>query len=203
MSPKKMNRTLKIILLVIIILIVAGLFFADKKLQHVSKQTVELKAQIEADSKKLAIYELTKIKVDELGYIKNLAAQILPQNEEQSVVVAELAAFAKRSNLQTGSITFAEGTQAAAPTNSKNKDKAKVSTVPKGVELVPVVFTVSESASYEDVLGFLKYIEQNRRKMQITQISLTPNSDDANKLDDVSVSLNLFVKSTEAEKKAP
>lgn len=199
MSPKKMNRILKIFLSVIIFLVVVGLFFADKKLQQVSKQTVVLKAQIEADNKKLDIYELTKIKVAELGYIKDLAAQILPQSEEQSVVVAELAEFAKRSNLQTGSITFAEEVKAAAPTDSKKKTKK--STVPKGVEVVPVVFTVSESAPYEDVLDFLKYIEQNRRKMQVTQISLTPNGDDANKLEDVSVSLNLFVKSAKTTEK--
>ena len=197
MNAKTMNKLLKITLVGLFVVVLLGLFFADKKLTDAANSTTQLKAQAEIDSKRLENYELTKIKIEELGYVKDIAKQILPDSENQSVIVAELAEFGRRSNLQTGSITFAE----AAKTTSKDpKDKA-ANKVPEGVAVVPVVFTVSETAQYQDLLNFLKYIEQNRRKMQITQISLTPNLDNGEELQDISVSLNLFVKKAPEEKK--
>jgi Tfp pilus assembly protein PilO len=187
MTPKKMNLFLKITLLVIVVFVMAGLFFADSVLEGVAKNNSRLKAEVEITNKKLENYEVTKAKIDELGYVEDLAKEILPQNENQSIVVAELAEFAQRANLATGSITFVE------EVDSKNK-------APVGVKIIPVKFTVSKTASYQDVLDFLKSIEENRRKMQVTQISLTPDSEDGNKLEDVSLTLNLFVRSSGAKK---
>lgn len=200
MSPKKMNLVLKISLVAIAVIILSGVFLADSKLSDLAINTSKLKAEIEVTNKKLDNYELTKVKIDELSYVKDLAAKILPQSEDQSVVVAELSDFAKRSNLTTGSISFVvddtlvSKDPAAAAAAAKTKP-------PDGVKIVPVEFTVSGSASYEDVLSFLKYIEQNRRKMQVTEISLTPDSEKNGSLKEISISLNLFVKSPEKEKK--
>jgi len=200
MSPKNMNLALKISLVAIAVIILSGVFLADSKLSNLAVNTSKLKAEIEVTNKKLENYELTKVKIDELSYVKDLAAKILPQSEDQSVVVAELSDFAKRSNLTTGSISFVVDDTLVSKDPAAAAAAAKTK-APDGVKIVPVKFTVSGSASYEDVLSFLKYIEQNRRKMQVTEISLTPDSENKGSLKEISISLNLFVKSPEKEKK--
>ena len=191
MTPKKMNLALKVLIGVLIAITVAGLYFANQKLTRLATETAKLKTDIEVTNQRIKDYELTEAKVNQLSYVKDLAAQIVPQNEDQSAIVAELAEFARRSNLQTGAITFDETAQTTtAPVTST----AKAVKPPAGVGIVPVIFTVGDSAKYEDVLAFLRYIEANRRKMQVTQITLTPNGDNGNLLDNVILSLNLFVK---------
>jgi len=185
MTPRKMNKLLKFSLLILAVLVLVGLYFADKKLQSVAQEISRLRAEIEISNQNLDNYELTKAKVAELNYVKELADDILPQTEEQSIIVAELSEFAKRANLSTGSIQFAdESSNSGSPTKKK---------APAGVEIVPVAFNVSEEASYNNVLEFLRYIEGNRRKMQVTQVSLTPSSEGQN-IADLTVTLNLFVK---------
>lgn len=197
MNVFTMNKALKGVLVALVILFSVGLFYADKRLQAVALNTKNLKAEIEIENKKIQNYELTKLKIAQLEYVKDAAHQILPKDENQSVIVAELTEFAKRSNLSTGAINFTDEKQTQTATT--NKDTKPKSGAPEGVRIVPVIFEVSEGAAYSDVLDFLNYIEQNRRKMQVTQISLTPNPDDGARLNDVSIGINLFVKDDKAE----
>lgn len=188
MTPRKMNKVLKISLAALAVLVAVGIYFADKQLQSVAGEISRLRAEIEITNQNLDNYELTKTKIDELSYVKDLADEILPQTEEQSIIVAELSEFAKRSNLSTGSIEFTDESSSSAGSSAATTKKA-----PAGVEVVSVVFSVSDEASYQDVLEFLRYIEGNRRKMQVTRVSLTPGSG-GQKIADLTVSLNLFVK---------
>lgn len=190
MTPKKMNLVLKGSLVVLALATLGGLYFANQKLTTLALHTTQLKADIEVSNEKLKIYESTQAKIDQLSYVKDLAAEILPQNENQSAIVAELAEFARRSNLQTNSIEFisTDGKSTATSTG------AKTVAPPTGVAIVPVSFAVSGGAKYDDVLTFLHYIEDNRRKMQVTQISLTPDTKNGDLLDNVNLSINLFVK---------
>lgn len=188
MTPRKMNKALKISLALLAVLVAVGIYFADKQLQSVAGGISRLRAEIEITNQNVDNYELTKTKIDELSYVKELADEILPQTEEQSIIVAELSEFAKRSNLTTGSIEFTDESSSSAGSSASKTKKA-----PAGVEVVSVVFSVSEEASYQDVLEFLRYIEGNRRKMQVTRVSLTPGSD-GQKIADLTISLNLFVK---------
>lgn len=199
MTPKKTNLILKIILAVLALLVTAALYFANLTMTELAEHTSKLKADIEVTGQQLESYEITKAKVDELSYVKNLAQKILPESENQSAIVAELSEFAKRSNLATNSITF--DTAAASTSSASSSDAAKTQKPPSGVEIVPVTFVVENGARYDDLLSFLKYIERNRRKMQVTQISLTPSPTDGDVLDDVTLSINLFVKKASTEKK--
>ena len=61
-----------------------------------------------------------------------------------------------------------------------------------------------DGSRYDYLLEFLKSVEDNRRKMQVTNISLTPDADNRALLKSVTVELNLYVRSQEktTEKKS-
>lgn len=194
MSPKKMHTYLLGVLVVLVVITLAGLYFANLKLTNLATETSKLSADITVSEKQLDAYELTKFKVDSLDYVGELAERVVPESEEQSVVVAELSQFALRSRLTLAGIEFAEP---AETNNSKDKKK---SAVPKGVTVVPIIVKFND-ARYERLLDFLRTIEGNRRKMQVNNISLKPNEEDRAILSEVTVAMNLYVKKAPSEKK--
>lgn len=200
MTPKRMNRILRGALALLMVIMIAVLYFANKSLTRVAQDTARLKADVVLQEKQLAAYQSTKTTVDSLRDVGSLAAKVLPDQQEQSLTVAELSAFAQRSSLRIKELTFAEP---PVEQKGKKKDKEK-SAIPKGVTVTPVVISFEENARYDYFLDFLRAVEENRRKMQITNISLTPNEQNRALLEEVSVSINLYVKSTDtvdAEKK--
>lgn len=190
MTPRKMNFGLKIILGVLFGLTIGGLYFANSKLTNVATSTSDFKAQVELGNQQIAAYEKTQKKVSALDYVDELAAKVLPADEEQSLVVAELSEFALRSRLSVDQITFAS-TSAKTP---KSTSKTTKSAVPKGVLVVPINIKFQAGAKYEYLLDFLKSLENNRRKMQVTNISLTPDLTDRTKLSQVSIDINLYAR---------
>jgi Tfp pilus assembly protein PilO len=180
----------------LVVTIGVGLFFANKKLTAVAQTTSRLRAEIDLTQKQVDSFNLTKIKVESLGYANDLAGKVLPDDSEQSTVIAELSQFAKRANLAVAQISFAD--KDTVPTGSPG---AKKTAIPKGVTVVPIAVKFKEGARYENLLQFLQYVENNQRRMQIVNIDLKPNDKDRAQLSSVTVVMNLYVKATQEEKK--
>ncbi len=195
MTPKKMNKTLKAILVVSIVAAMALLYFANQKLTSMAEQTARLKAESQVAEQQIQTYQKTKEKVESLDYVNELAGKVLPENEEQSVIVAELSQFALRSRLSVAQINFPESNTGSSRRSTTETNIA----VPKGVATIPITIQFADDSRYENLLEFLRYVEENRRKMQVTNISLTPNSEDRSRLSEVTVSINLYSKSTQVE----
>jgi Tfp pilus assembly protein PilO len=185
MTAKRMNLTLKIGLALILVGIAAGLYFANKKLTTLAKQTTELKAKVEIGEQQIKSYEVTKAKVGNLSYVDELAAQVLPAQEDQSTVVAELTQFGRQTGLTISRIEFLEA--------GKSPTGKKLAT-PAGVNVTPVNINIAAGGSYSDLLNYLKLLETNRRRSQVSNINIAPDNENPNRLSEVTISLNLYTK---------
>ena len=203
MTPRQMNHVLKITILMLVIGVAGGIYFADKQLKSIATDTARLRAQVEIGDKQLTTYQATKQKVDSLSYVQELAGKVLPEEQEQSLTVAEISQFALRARLTVEDITFVDTTKTTT-TKTKSTDKKAKSTIPKGVSVIPMSIKFQDGSRYDYLLEFLKSVEDNRRKMQVTNISLTPDADNRSLLKTVTVELNLYVRSQEktTEKKS-
>ena len=203
MTPRRMNHVLKITILLLVIVVAGGIYFADKQLKSIASDTARLRAQVEIGDKQLTTYQATKQKVDSLSYVQELAGKVLPEQQEQSLTVAEISQFALRARLTVEDITFIDTTKTTT-TKTKSTDKKAKSTIPKGVSVIPMSIKFQDGSRYDYLLEFLKSVEDNRRKMQVTNISLTPDADNRALLKSVTVELNLYVRSQEktTEKKS-
>ncbi len=203
MTPRRMNHVLKITILLLAIGVAGGIYFADKQLKSIATDTARLRAQVEIGDKQLTTYQATKQKVDSLSYVQELAGKVLPEQQEQSLTVAEISQFALRARLTVEDITFVDTTKTNT-TKTKSTDKKAKSTIPKGVSVIPMSIKFQDGSRYDYLLEFLKSVEDNRRKMQVTNISLTPDVDNRALLKSVTVELNLYVRSQEktTEKKS-
>lgn len=198
MTPRSMNKVLKLSLLFLGLLTVAVLYFANARLTNIAKETAKVRAEVEAGHQQIETYQQTKAKVDSLGYVTELANKVLPKDPDQSAAVAELSQFAVRSGLQVSQITFVDAGK-TTPTSTSSKDSKKKSIIPKGVTIVPVEIQLLPGANYNSLLDFLKSIENNRRKTQITSITIAPDVKDRSKLSQVTIDLNLYAKQAKTE----
>lgn len=186
-TPKQMNKALIAIIVILITITVAGLYVANQKLTAVASETTRLTTEIEVSKKQIKIYELTKFKLESLSAINETLGEILPEQEEQSLIVAELSGFAKRSSpsLAVAGIEFKE------PLSSADSKK---SSIPKSVKVLPITITF-KGVQYEGVVDFLREVEVNRRTMQVNNIGLKQNEDN-NAAIDVTISMNLYAKNS-------
>ncbi len=196
MTPRLLNKLLKVALALLIIAAIAILYLGDKQVVTVANETARLKAQVQVNEKQLSTYQKTKVKVDSLSYVNDLANKVLPAEKEQSAIVAEISQFALRSSLGIEQIAFVEVPKTAAGTS---KSKSKVA-IPKGVEVVPITVQFNSGSKYQNILDFLESVENNRRKMQVTNINLKPDPNDRQLLNQVTVSMNLYAKQAAVEK---
>lgn len=194
MTPLRANQLLKIAIVMIVLGIFGVMYLGDNKLAQMAEKTSRLKAQAMVNEKQIATYRQTEAKVGSLQYVNELAARVLPPEQEQSVIVAEVSAFAVRSQLEIEQINFID----AANKKVSGTPKSTLS-IPKGVEVVPINIQFKPGSQYSNILEFLKTIESNRRKMQVTNVSLTPNPDNRQELNQVSIALNLYAKQETAK----
>lgn len=186
MTPRRMNRLLRVLLIAFIGIGVVGLYFANQKLTGIAKETAKLKADVSIGQQQLVAYQKTKDQVDALSYVSDLANKVLPADKDQSAIVAEVSEFALRSGVTISQINFSD---VAKPASSGVK---KSLVIPKGVSVIPVTVQLQAGAKYDNLLTFLKTLEDNRRKSQVTNITLTPDGKDRTRLSQVTIAFNLY-----------
>jgi competence protein ComGC len=76
MTPKNVNRALKLLLAFMVVGVITGLFFANKTLTTIATDTAKQKAEIDVTQKQIDAYSLTKIKVESLDYVNELAQKV-------------------------------------------------------------------------------------------------------------------------------
>jgi Tfp pilus assembly protein PilO len=197
MTVTSVNKILKVSIIACALLTFVGLYVANYKIQDVAEETAGLKSKLELNTKQIKQYEITKKKVESLSDVNDLAQKVLPKEQEQSLTVAEISQFALRSRLKIVDITF-KGIDKSQPAKG---DVKKKSIIPSGVQVVPLSVQFQEGAEYQYILDFLKYVEDNRRTMQVTNISLTPMDTDRKRFKDVMVDINLYTTEKVPEKK--
>jgi hypothetical protein len=149
--------------------------------------------------KQATVYQQTKNQVDALSYVTDLADKVLPASEDQSAIVSELTTFATRAGLPVSQISFKDDTASAGAVSADGK--TIVSSTPKGVKVVPVTVQFDKGAKYTNLLDFLRTVEANQRKSQVTNINLTPDATDRSILSQVSIDLNLYSRQAAGAKK--
>jgi len=154
-----------------------GVFYMMRsQLEDKSQEVHDLKVEKEVISEQIKIFEDAKAKVEELSYVEDIAEAVLPSTKDQAEGVAELRKFADTAGMTIQSISFGGGVSEDA-SDLEISQTIAVSGL-AGVRLLPTTVAFAPGSSYNDILEFLEQIESNRRKMQIANVTISPN--DAN-----------------------
>lgn len=148
-----------------------------------SKEIAVQKADIEANTETLRSLERLQTALNQNKELSEITAKVLPPNIDQAVVVSELYKFSQEANVPIKQITFSPAKAGGLVSASSLKG---VSVATANIQF--------DKGRYDDMLDLLKKIEDNRRRMQVTTISLTPSENQAGVLDHASIALEIYLK---------
>lgn len=190
MTSKKMYYVLLGLLAVSIIAGFTGMYFTDKYLASQADLVADRRADDEVLSQKLFSAQTTRDNLEDLAFVDELAKEVLPDAKNQSEVILLISKIAKESGISTDSFNFA-----STEGNPGDKSQTVELEGTTGVLVLPI--NTSFRSTYNELIKFLEKTELNKRKMQISDISISPRLDDeGNPTDqlDVLLTINAYVK---------
>jgi len=93
--------------------------------------------------------------------------------EYQDQIITDLNDYATKAGISITNIDFSAVAATTQPTASPTTTpKAPTTSAPTGVKTLPISVTIKNPVVYDNLLHFIKSVEQNLTKMQISKISL-------------------------------
>lgn len=179
---------LRYILIAIIVLMILGIAAGSWQLQKIlASQVLQTDhAKIDAELSQLELEKLQKLQVDLVTQkdIVDRARQIAAstnQYQYQDQVIKDLSAYAARDGIAISSFDFGvanSGGKVSTPTGGKT----------------PFTVNLQTSQRYDQVLNFLRQIEQNATKMQITSLTLAPDPRNPSQVANPTIGLEVFIR---------
>ncbi len=154
----------------LIIIGVGGFFFFQKYLSSVASEVNNDNVKAAATSKDLTQLQRLKTEMANNQVAVTRAANVVGDSKSyqyQDQIISDLSSYAKDAGFQIQSFTFADPSLGAAGAAAK----APGVTTSSGLKVSSVTVTFPESLPYSTVMTFLKSIEQNLTKMEVTGIS--------------------------------
>lgn len=174
MKTMKFNaRTFRFILAAGLFLILAagvgGFYFAQKILHDYAEETRALNSQAAASDENIASLEKIKSYLEKNTDRREKVAQVVAESKQyryQDDVINDLTSYAHESGVVIESFRFSSG-QATPGTT------APVTVAPSGITPTTITITMGNPISYDEMLRFIRRIEQNVTKMQIANMAFT------------------------------
>lgn len=171
---------------VLIFALLAGAYVANSLLVSRSKRLVEQRLQTSTLNAQATALGKAKQDVANYSELSNIAKSIVPQDKDQAQTVREIVNIAAKNGIKLGSITFPSSTLGQKATPGTTSSISQLAAVPglSGVLSLQIVVQSDPNAPilYSKLLDFLDDLEHNRRTALVSDISLTPNSNNNNKL---------------------
>ncbi len=168
----------------------AGFYFGSRMLRNRASTIADLKADQQIVDQQVDVYEETKHKVGQLGFVDTLAAEVLPAEKAQASAVGQLKLFATESGTAIQNLSF------TGSTDTKNPALSQTSAVEglTGVRSFQISLTLRSGVEYKQFILFLKRIETNRRRMQVTSLNITPDALNRNKLSSATLAIDIYLR---------
>jgi hypothetical protein len=204
MNSKLNSKTVFYILLGILGLVVlgaiAGTLYGTGMLEKTGNTLLERKLEesvLEKDEQALA---QAKRDIEQYNELEQVAKAIVPQEKDQARTVRELVAIANQAGIRIDSITFPPSTLGQAPAKGSKQPTGPTGTTQltpveglSGVYSMPISVEIGSAVTYDQLLGFLRSLEQNRRTSHVTNISITPDQENR-ALVNFSLQINAYIK---------
>jgi hypothetical protein len=200
---KRLNATtLRLILSVSLFLIaaagVAGFTFAKGYLQTVAIDTSHSVVDASASQDNLqTLQKIQKILVADKDVIARTSSIVADSQsyQYQDQIIGDLNNYASKAGISITNLDFSAATTAAtpSPTTSHPTPGSATPIQPTGVKSTSVAVTLNNPVGYDNLLTFIRSVEQNLTKMQISRVSLSKGTDSNSVSSDV-LTIEVYIK---------
>lgn len=166
---------------------IAGTFvYASKLASSRSHDIAVLKADVDSGDQAISNYQELEKTIKSSESIDAIAAKVLPQDKEQSVAFAQLNKFSADTGFFIDTTTFVEGGNKTGPSLTAPSSLSGVLVVSANIR--------GTKATYAQLINFLKKIEDNQRRMQVTSVAITLDNKNPTILSNVDIGLDIYLK---------
>lgn len=178
-STKGLNAPLLRILLSVGLVLIAAIgvtiaYFANDWLSSYTSDIRKVRIEAEGSNANISNIEQLERKLrDERETVKR-AAQIVADSQSyryQNEIIRDIQKYASANNVGVASITFLADTATSAAAAGAAGTPATPSI--NGVKPTAATITLADEVDYRSALSFIRAIEQNLTKMQISSIGLS------------------------------
>lgn len=194
LNPKRVYYLMIVSLVLVAILGIASLYFANSILQKQTNKLISLKLQYKIPEADQNALQLAKADIVKYSDLMNTAKAIVPQQKDQAQAVREIVNYADQTGIRILSIDFPSSNLGSAPAvvptgTTKSNDKTSGNTLVTppvsqvqpvqgipGLYVLPITVQSNPASpvSFDQITSFLAKLEDNRRTAQVGTISITP-----------------------------
>lgn len=217
LSSRKVFFGMIAALTLVVCLTFGALYLGQKILQSQSKKLVGLRLDNAVLDEQQKAIVIAKKDIEKYAELDKIAKAIVPEEKDQAETILQIVNLAKANGITINAFVFQNSTLGqAAPSSSGSSSSSsgtsggstttpKPTTPPvtqaqpvqgiKGVYALPITLQqdTKSPCTFDQMVAFLRGLEQNRRTAQETQITITPDGKNPNLLT-FQMQLNLFIK---------
>jgi hypothetical protein len=209
MSSKKVYFLMMGVLVLISIGGVASIFMGTSLLKDKAAELTAMKLESQVLEEQQRSLTQAKRDIEQYAEIENIAKAVVPQDKDQARTVREMVKIAGDSGISISAISFPSsnlGTEQKTNTRNAEGETTAEPEAPLQSQVDPVKgisglyqmevtlqTDTNRSVTYNSLIGFLQRLEQNRRTAQVSQLNITPDTDNIDRLN-FTVGINVFIK---------
>lgn len=194
MNAVVLNRTLIGLIALMVGGTIAGFYFASQLLSAKALETDHIRTDASMSEDNLRkLQQLESLLATRKSSVDRTRAFVgsMQDYSYQDKVVEDLVAYAALAgpDLKVTNLTFADPTKAPQGPAPKKKPVS----IP-GVKVLQATATLNTPVSYTSFTRFLRAIEQNLTKMQVTGVNITPDDDNPRLISGPTIELQVYVR---------
>jgi type II secretory pathway pseudopilin PulG len=211
MTSKRTNYVVMALVALLGVFAIYSLFWANQTLGKKSAKLVNLRLENELAENQQTSLALTNKNIGEYKDLEKIAKAVVPQDKDQAQTVREIVKIASDSGITLSSISFPASTLGQTPPkttpeagetgSTQNQTAAPPVTQVKPVQGISGVYVMeitvqqdqSKPITYNQLIGFLSRLENNRRTAQVSGVTVQPNPGDRSKLS-FKLTVNAYIK---------
>ena len=173
-----LRLTLTVSMFLIGALAVVMFYFANQHLSEVATDVSRIAADAEASQNNLQTLQTIEQKLSNEQQAIDRAQNIVAESQSyqyQDQILSDLNSYAARSGVSITNINFStgDGSVAASSGGEAAVPAPGAAAAPAGLKTTSVSVTIDNPVNYNNLLRFMRSIEQNLTKMQLSSVSLS------------------------------
>lgn len=191
---------------------IAAVVLSNNMLAKKTSRLTDLKLENRVlEEQKISVLQAQK-DIEKYAELERIAKQIVPQDKDQARAVREIVQIAQSSGISIASVSFPSSSLGATPAPAAKpaegeggSTEAPKPTTPPVTQVKPVdgisgvyqleitVQSSQDTATFTKLVDFLKKLELNRRTSSVSNITITPNTNNRSLLS-FTMTINVYIK---------
>lgn len=178
------------------ITLIAGgaLYFINEQLRAYAVEVSKVTAESNSSQNNVQALQKVQEELEKNKEVKERARNIVADNQSyqyQNQIITDLNGYAKKAGVTITNIDFSAGST-ATPTTPTTPKSGTTAPAPSGVKSTSASITLKNPVSYTRLLRFIKSIEDNLTKMQISRVGLARGAD--NQITSEALSIEVYIR---------